>query len=91
MQAKEKTLRWEAVPAMLRSVISDSLLSPWTVAHQTPLSMGFSRQEYWGGLPFPTPGDLPDSGIEPLSLEVGKNLVNSKNQRKAGGREGSRR
>ena len=40
----------------------------WTVAHQTPLSMGFSRQEYWSGLPFPSPGDLSDPGIEPESL-----------------------
>ena len=40
---------------------------PWTVAHQAPLSMGFSRQEYWSGLPFPSPGDLPDPGIEPWS------------------------
>ena len=39
----------------------------WTVAHQAPLSMGFSRQEYWSGLPFPSPGDLPDPGIEPMS------------------------
>ena len=39
----------------------------WTVAYQAPLSMGFSRQEYWSGLPFPSPGDLPDSGIEPGS------------------------
>ena len=38
--------------------------TPWTVAHQAPLSMGFSRQEYWSGLPFPSPGDLPDPGIE---------------------------
>ena len=38
----------------------------WTVAHQAPLSMGFSRQEYWSGLPFPTPGDLPDPGIKPM-------------------------
>ena len=37
--------------------------SPWTVAHQAPLSMGFSRQEYWSGLPFPPPRDLPDPGI----------------------------
>ena len=45
------------------------LFSPvWTVASQAPLSMGFSRQEYWSGLPFPPPGDLPDSGIEPESL-----------------------
>ena len=38
----------------------------WTVAHQAPLSMGFFRQEYWSGLPFPTPGDLPDPGIKPM-------------------------
>ena len=40
----------------------------WTVAHQTPLSMGFSRQEYWSGLPCLPPGDLHDPGIEPVSL-----------------------
>ena len=39
----------------------------WTVAHQAPLSLGFSRQEYWSGLPFPSPGDLPNPGIEPGS------------------------
>jgi len=42
-------------------------LTSWTVAHQAPLSMGFSRQEYWDGLPFPSPGDLPESGIEMVS------------------------
>ena len=51
-----------------RSVVSDSL---WphrlTVAYQAPLSMGFPRQEYWSGLPFPSPGDLPNPGIEPGS------------------------
>ena len=41
--------------------------TPWTVAHQAPLSMGFSRQEYWSGLPCPPPGDLPYPGIEPMS------------------------
>ena len=41
--------------------------TPWTVAYQGPPSMGFSRQEYWSGLPFPPPGDLPDPGIEPGS------------------------
>ena len=41
--------------------------TPWTVAYQAPLSMGFSRQEYWSGLPFPSPGDLPNPGIEPRS------------------------
>ena len=40
---------------------------PWTVACQAPLSMGFSRQEYWSGLSFPSPGDLPDPGTEPRS------------------------
>ena len=45
----------------------DSLCDPWTVAHQAPLSMDFSRQEYWSELPCPAPGDLPDLGIEPRS------------------------
>ena len=44
-----------------------TLLSPWTVACQVPLSMGFSRQENWSGLPFPSSEDLPDSGIKPGS------------------------
>ena len=43
------------------------LATLWTVARQPPLSMGFSRQEYWSGLAFPSPGDLPDPGIEPRS------------------------
>ena len=42
--------------------------TPWTVAHQVPLSMWFSRQVYWNGLRFPTPGDLPNPGLEPVSL-----------------------
>ena len=41
--------------------------TPWTVAFQAPLSMGSTRQEYWSGLPFPSPGDFPDPGIEPVS------------------------
>ena len=40
-------------------------VTPWTVAYQVPPSMGFSRQEYWSGFPFPSPGDLPDPGVEP--------------------------
>ena len=43
-------------------------LTPWTVARLAPLSMGFSRHEYWSRLPFPSPGDIPDPGIEPASL-----------------------
>ena len=46
---------------------------PWTVACQAPLSMKFSRQEHWGGLPFPSPGDLPDPGIEPRSSALQAN------------------
>ena len=44
-----------------------TLVTPWTVAHQAPLSMGLPRQEYWSGLPFPPPGDLPNPGIKPRS------------------------
>ena len=47
--------------------MSNSFANPWTVALQDPLSMGFPRQEYWKGLPFPSPGDLPDPWIEPTS------------------------
>ena len=42
-------------------------VAPWAVAHQAPLSMEFSRQEYWSGLSLPTPGDLPDLGVKPTS------------------------
>ena len=44
-------------------------VTPWTAAHQAPLSMGFSQQEDWNGLPCSPPGDLPDPGIEPTSPE----------------------
>ena len=44
------------------------LATPWTAAYQAPPSMGFSRQEYWSGLPCPPPGDLPDPGIKPASI-----------------------
>ena len=52
-----------------RSVMSDSAI-PWTVAHQAPLSLEFSRQEYWSGLPSLSPGDLPGPGTEPASPEL---------------------
>ena len=51
--------------------------TPWTVAYQAPLSMEFSRQEYWSGLPFPTPGDLPDPGIEPRSPALQEDVLPS--------------
>ena len=49
--------------------MSDSFATSWTIAHQVPLSLGFSKQEYWSKLPLPSPGDLPDPGIEPKSPE----------------------
>ena len=48
------------------SVVSN-FVTPWTVAHQAPPSMGFSRQEYWSGLPCPPSGDLPNPGVKPVS------------------------
>ena len=49
----------------------------WTVAYQAPLSVGFSRQEYWSGLPFPSPGDLPDPGVEPGSPALQADALSS--------------
>ena len=51
--------------------------TPWTIAWQAPLSMGFSRQEYWSGLPFPSPGDLPKPGIEPESPTLQADTLSS--------------
>ena len=61
--------RWFSGEVKLVKLLSHVQLfgTPWTIAHQAPPSMGFSRQEYWSGLPFPSPGDLPDPGIEPKS------------------------
>ena len=50
-------------------------MTPWTVARQASLSMGFSRQEYWSGLPFPSPGDLPDPGTEPTPPALAGGLL----------------
>ena len=58
----------EALKVKVKSLSCVQLFAtPWTVAHQAPPSMGFSRQEYWSGLLFPSPGDLPDPGIETRS------------------------
>ena len=55
--------RWQMLLLLFsRSVVSDSSATPWTIAFQAPLSLGFTRQQYWSGLPFPSPGDLPDWG-----------------------------
>ena len=52
-------------------------MTPWTVTYQAPPSMEFSRQEYWSGLPFPSPGDLPDPEIEPRSPALQANALTS--------------
>ena len=55
---------WKKVALKVKSLSHVQLfVTPWTVAYQAPLSMGFSRQEYWSGLPFPSPGDLPNPDI----------------------------
>ena len=51
--------------------MSDTFATLCTVARKAPLSMGFPRQEHWNGLPFPSPGDLPDPGIKPISPSLG--------------------
>ena len=61
--------------------------TPWTVAHQVPPSIGFSRQEYWSGLPFPSPGDLLDPGIKPRSPALQADTLPSKPPGKPGKKE----
>ena len=68
--------------------------TPWTIAHQAPLSIGFSRQEYWSRLPCPPPGDLPDPGTEPTTLKspalAGKLFTTSTTWEALGEREATR-
>ena len=68
---RERLLRFQGtgltVSCFSLSVMSDSFATPWTVPCRDPLSMGFPRQEYWRGLPFPSPGHLPGPGSEPVS------------------------
>ena len=63
---KKLALAWSGLLLLLLSHVQ-LFVTPWTIVHQASLSMGFPRQEYWSGWPFPTPGDLPDPGIEPMS------------------------
>ena len=73
MEAGSPTLQADSLPSEPSGKEGESLshvqlfVTPWTVAYQALPSMGFSRQEYWSGLPFPSPGDLPNPGIEPGS------------------------
>ena len=66
-EAMKQALAWRKVKVKSLSRVRLSV-TLWTVAHQAPPSMGLSRQEYWSGLPFPSPGDLPDPVIELVSL-----------------------
>ena len=59
-----------------------ALVTPWTIAREAPPSMGFSRQEYWSGLPFPSPGNLPDPGIESGSPALLADSLPSEPQRR---------
>ena len=63
-KARPTLFYWSEVKSLSRVQL---FLTPWTIAYKAPLSMEFSRQEYWSGLPFPSPGDLPHPGIEPRS------------------------
>ena len=68
-----KHLTWPTSYVIVYCSVTQSgptLAMPWTVAHEAPLSRGFSKQEYWSGLPSPSPGYLPDPGIEPSSPEL---------------------
>ena len=70
MQKQRKTVKGDQIIKLLLFnclVLYNSFATPRTIAQQAPLSMGFPREEYWSGLPCPSPGDLPDPGIEPMS------------------------
>ena len=71
------TSSWSLVKSLSRVRL---FVTPWTAAHQAPQSMGFSRQEYWSGLPFPSPGDLPDPGIKPGSPALEADALTSEPQ-----------
>ena len=60
------------------SVVSCCFMTSWTIAHQAPLLVGFLRQEYWSGLPFPSPGDLPYPGMEPVSPALASGFFTTK-------------
>ena len=68
-------MKWSEVKSLSRVWL---FAAPWTIAYQASLSMGFSRQEYCGGLPFPSPGDLPDPGIKPRSPTLQADSLPSK-------------
>ena len=68
LYGSSKISKWFLLACLIRLSCVQLIVTLWTAAHQPPLSMGFSRQEYWSGLPCPPPGDLPKPGTEPASL-----------------------
>ena len=68
MEVRRKNAFCKEECAVLLCSVTSNSVTAWTVARQAPLSMEFSRQEYWSGLPFPPPRDLPNPEIEPVSL-----------------------
>ena len=78
-QSLVKVMSIESVCVKLLSRVR-LFVTPWTVAYQLPPSLGFSRQEYWSGLPFPSPGDLPIPGIEPRLLHCRQTLYPLRHQ-----------
>ena len=71
MKERKKKRSFFSIPSPISTLeskeVAQSCPTPWSVVCRAPLSVGFSRQEYWSGLPFPPPGDLPNPGIEPRS------------------------
>ena len=91
MERAWQGVSWCLVAQLSRSVESHSFATSQTVASHTPLSMGFPRQKFWSGLPFPSPGDVPHPGIEPespvfLALQAGLFTTESPGQPGRGGR-----
>ena len=79
---------WQKVKVKVKSLSPVQLFStPWTVAYQAPPSMGFYSQECWSGLPFPSPGDLSNPGIEPNSPALGADTLTSEPSGKPHGRK----
>ena len=74
-QCNAKMLTWLSVQFSSVAQSCPTLATPWTVAHQAPLFMGFPREEHWSGLPFLLPGDLPNPGIEPASPAFGRQIL----------------
>ena len=81
---------WLCIPFCCCCLIAKScrtLATPWTVARQAPLPIGFPRQEYWSGLPFPSPGNLPDPGIQPMSPALAGEFLTTESPEKPTAKE----